>query len=203
MKKMLLLLMCIALLLFTSCDDLIPSEEEEDSSLTTEEVGNIATATIMAGYTSVEMYDGYETDGATATQNSFSGLVITEGSSLVTFTFTNVGVDFDQNNSPDIYLDGSFVVSSGTITYTNYKVTNAENTLENMTVNGSMVMTGSNPTLMTSTLAIVSPLISDGVDVAAVMSMPDSGDPTFTSATVDGEDHTTDFNNTLTELFAQ
>lgn len=169
-----------------------------------------AIGTIMSGYISISFYEKYEDNGKSAVEASTTGLTITEGAT-VTFTFVNAAMDMDEDGETEFTLDGNYVVaiteSSNTITYNNLKVTfdKDEEALE-MVINGTIVGTGENPSILTSTFTLSGSAFSETLEVKGIMNMPTEdggGDPSFTSASIDGEDQLELFNSVLSEFFSE
>ncbi len=185
----------IALLMFsfvfTSC------EEEGSSALSDEDVSDIAEATLGMGYMSNMIYGFYDLSDADTMEAMFDGLTITETSSSVTFDFSGVEMDVDEDGTADLTMTGSFTVAvSGdtlTITFSSLGATDSE---ISASISGTMTMTTSNYAVDITITGITSSAVTIIVDADVVDGIPSS----INSATINGTDYTAEFQAALEDF---
>ena len=202
MKKAILLILASLLLLFTGCEALGLTEEEDAIVLTAEEADMTAMVSILGIYLGVsgyeELMDTYSWDAAAMTAAT-PGLVVTDnGDGSYTYVATDVNID------GMVIMNGSFNVSGDPQTtgvnasYTNFELTNPDNSAEGGTINGNLVYVVSTDTL---TIAFeVSGIVSADLTVAVVLNMNGDSGPSLVSATIEGVDYITEFNTALSSI---
>ena len=214
MKKAILLILASLLFLFTGCEALgLTEETDKPLVLTAAEVENTAMVSIMTGFVSMEGY-GASLQGVSETdmEAEMDGLDVTiNADGSVTFSFTNATMtETDEDTNTEfaiVTLNGSFTGSGNqdtgiTITYDDFNLINPEDATESFTVNGTMTMVAADDTTATITCSLViSDVVSADIEVVVVLSMPmDGGDPTLVSATIEGEDYLTEFNEAVSSM---
>lgn len=198
-----LVLEAVVLLSFLGCPQ--PGEEDNSSkkiTLSEDDVNNVARGSILTGMTSIMIPKYYKRTDSATVEAKYPGLDITEGSSGVSFVYTNALVDMNEDSSPDVIINGSYIVSDNgaTITLSNYTIAYVSKPSDTYTISGSYSLSGSNPEIVTSALSVSGSLFSQASTVASIMSLPQDAPPTFTSATINGNDYLSDFNKMVSTI---